>query len=67
MQFVTRQDAHTAVFNSGVYDWEWEGGLSAHGFADWLWENKSGWDTKDQEPIREYIISNGGNPEDYGI
>ena len=68
--FTTRRDAHTAVHNSGVADWEWGGNASAEGFADWLWRNRDGIDTGSDEfdaALREYLVSVGENPDDYSL
>lgn len=61
-------DARTFVNNSGVSDWEFGGTASADRFAEWLYRNRDDVSREDYDAdLREYLISENENPQDYGL
>jgi hypothetical protein len=74
MQFETISGARTFVNSSGLVDWKWNGRASADGFAEYLFRNSDSvgpdsvpTDEDYTEILREYLISVGENPSDYGV
>ncbi len=66
IKFTSRRDASVFVQNAGVTDWQWGGGASAEGFADWLYTHRDSADTADcQAELAEYLESVGETPDGY--
>ena len=68
MKIRTREDARCLVENSGVLNFQWDGGASLEGLTDYVYRHGFDVDYNAfQALLANYLLSVGERPRDYGL